>query len=424
MNTMKFRKMAYLFVCGCLLLLGGFTVHSKNAFAAETAAQEAAVNHAPTATAASETMIEDTALEGRVTGSDPDGDPLTFALARGPAHGTVEFNSNGTYTYKPAPDYSGSDNFYFKADDGTAKSTAATVTITITNVNDAPWINPKTLTTLEDISITSKLIGFDKDAGDHLTYSIPAAPVNGALSINSSSGEFVYAPNPGYSGTDSFIVSVSDGEAYSAPVAITIAVTALNDGPAAKPAEAAVDQEAVLKGVLSGTDPDGDDLTFIPISEPAHGVLSINASTGAYTYTPEADYFGKDSFTYAVSDGIITTAPATVTITVNPANHAPSAIAGSGATKKGKALKGTLSGTDEEAGTTLSFAIAAKPGHGKAKIDAATGAYKYKPSAGFTGTDSFTFTVSDGTLTSAPATVSITVEPKKTKDLGKEDTNK
>ncbi|WP_336784731.1 Ig-like domain-containing protein [Paenibacillus sp. MMO-177] len=421
---MKFRRMAYLFVCGSLLISGAFTVNSKNAFAAETASLESAVNNAPIAIAASETMMEDTALEGRVTGSDPDGDPLTFALARGPAHGSVEFNSNGTYTYKPAPDYSGSDIFYFKADDGTAKSTAATVTITITNVNDAPWINPKTLTTLEDISIISKLIGFDKDAGDHLTYFIPAAPLNGALSINSSTGEFVYSPNPGYSGTDSFTVIVYDGEAYSAPADITITITALNDAPAAKPAEAAVDQETVLKGVLSGTDPDGDDLTFIPISEPAHGLLSINASTGAFTYTPEADYIGKDSFTYAVSDGTITSAPATVTITVNPANHAPTAIDASGVTKKGKALKGTLSGTDKDAGTTLSFAIATKPEHGEVKIDASTGAYKYKPAAGFTGTDSFTFTVNDGTLTSATATVSITVEPKNTKDYGKEGKNK
>ncbi|NIK70082.1 Ig-like domain-containing protein [Paenibacillus sp. BK720] len=421
---MKFRRLAYLFACGTLLLSGGFTVQSNNAFAAETATQESGVNHAPTATAASETMMEDTTLEGRVTGTDPDGDPLTFALARGPAHGSVEINPDGTYTYKPAPDYSGSDNFYFKADDGTTKSTAATVTITITNVNDTPWINPKSYTTLEDLSIIAKLIGFDKDAGDPLTYSIPAAPVNGALSINSSTGEFVYTPNPGYSGTDSFIVIVYDGESYSAPATITITVTPLNDAPAAKPAEAEVNQETVLSSVLNGTDPDGDDLTFIQISAPTHGTLFINASTGAFTYTPEAGYIGMDSFAFAVSDGTSTSAPATVTIKVNPANHAPTAIAASGVTKKGKALRGTLSGTDEDAGTTLSFAIATQPEHGKVKLDAASGAYKYKPSAGFTGTDSFTFTVSDGTLTSAPAVVSITVEPKNTKVHGKEGNNK
>lgn len=416
---MKIRNIAYLLICSTLLLTGGFT-HSKNAFAAEGIAQDATVNHSPTATPANETMDEDSILEGQVTGSDPDGDPLTFAVGRPPSHGSIKFNANGTYTYTPAPNYSGSDEFYFKANDGTAMSGGAMVAITINNVNDAPWSVPKTVSTLEDVNLTGKLLGLDWDTEKNFTYLVTSAPVNGALSINSSTGEYLYTPNPGYSGTDSFIFKVYDGELYSESVTITIIVSPLNDAPAAKPAEVTVGEDAVLQGILGGTDPDGDALTFIQISDPAHGLLSINPATGAYTYTPEAGYTGQDSFTFAVSDGTITTAPVTVTITVSSANHAPTAIAASGSTKKGKALKGTLSGTDEDPGTTLSFAIATMPEHGKVKIDAATGAYKYKPSAGFTGQDSFTFTVSDGMLTSTEAAVSITVEPKNTKDHSKE----
>lgn len=394
-------------------------MQSKNAFAAEETVQETIAGSAPTATPASETIDEDTLLRGQVYGSDPNGDPLTFEVAVGPSHGSIEFKSNGTYSYLPLPNYYGSDSFSFIAKDGTALSAAATVSITINSINDVPWGVARSVSTIEDTKIVGKLVGLDLDAGTTLTYSVATAPVNGLLSLNSSTGDYAYTPNPGYSGSDSFTFKVYDGVVYSAPVTIKITVTALNDPPEANPAEATVKADTVLEGVLSGTDLDGDDLTFMKVSDPAHGNLTINTETGVYTYTPAADFTGQDSFTFSVSDGSSISAPATVTIMVNSDSHAPIANDARASTKKGKALKGTLSGTDVDPGTTLTFAIATKPKHGTVKVNAATGAYTYKPAAGYTGKDSFTFTVSNGELTSEEATVSIKVKPKNAKNITK-----
>ena len=127
------------------------------------------------------------------------------------------------------------------------------------------------------------------------------------------------------------------------------------------------------------------------------------------TYTPAAGFFGTDSFTFTVSDGELTSAPATVSITVNevvPPNEPPTATGSSVVTDEDVAVAVMLAGSDPE-GATLSFAVGSQPAHGTLSGSAPN--LTYTPAAGFFGTDSFTFTVSDGELTSAPATVSITV---------------
>ena len=161
---------------------------------------------------------------------------------------------------------------------------------------------------------------------------------------------------------------------------------------------------------LAGSDPEGATLSFAVGSPPAHGTLSGTAPN--LTYTPAAGFFGTDSFTFTVNDGELTSAPATVSIRVNEVvapNQPPIAKAQSVSTKQGTAVKVTLAGFDPD-GDRLTYAVAAPPAHGS--LGALDGTYvSYTPTAGFTGTDSFTFTVSDGKATSAPATVTIKVEP-------------
>src|SRR5262249_33086904 len=87
-------------------------------------------NRAPAATKQTRNTNEDTPLTSALTATDADGDPLTFALVAGPAHGTVQLTAaTGEYTYTPAADYNGLDSFTFKANDGSADSNVATVTI-------------------------------------------------------------------------------------------------------------------------------------------------------------------------------------------------------------------------------------------------------------------------------------------------------
>ncbi len=170
------------------------------------------------------------------------------------------------------------------------------------------------------------------------------------------------------------------------------------------------DEDVAVPVVLAGADPEGATLSFAVGSQPAHGALSGSAPN--LTYTPAAGFFGTDSFTFTVSDGELTSAPATVSITVNevvPPNQPPVAKSQTVSTKQGAAVKVVLGGYDPD-GDPVTFAVAGPPAHGT--LGALEGTYVYyTPAAGFTGTDSFTFTVSDGKATSEPATVTIKVEP-------------
>lgn len=368
-------------------------------------------NQAPTATPASETINEDALLNGRVNGSDPDGDSLTFEAATGPAHGSIEFNTNGTYTYSPEPNYYGNDSFTFKANDGKSLSAAATVSITVNAVNDVPWGLPQVFSTFENITLYETLKGFDLDTGTILTYARVAAPVHGLLSINSMTGDYSYIPNPGYSGTDSFSYVVNDGIVDSPPAVITITVNAVNDAPAANTASVSLDEDTVWNGTLSGTDQDEDALTFIKTSDPDHGTVTIDSATGAYTYTPEANYNGPDSFTFKVSDASLSSAPAAVGITVNPVNDTPVALSDTVTTDEDTAYTGTLTVTDPDAGEVFAFSKGSEPSHGTLSLNTATGEYTYTPESNYNGSDSFTYTVSDTASTSVAATVMITVAP-------------
>ncbi|HEX5466005.1 MAG TPA: Ig-like domain-containing protein, partial [Candidatus Limnocylindrales bacterium] len=177
------------------------------------------------------------------------------------------------------------------------------------------------------------------------------------------------------------------------------------------------------------------ELTFTITTAPTHGTLgalspaacsagSPNTDTATVLYTPTAGYSGTDSFTFTVTDGgSLSSAPATISLTVTntpPPNTAPSAVASSATTAQDTPVMLTLSGHDAES-CELTFAIATAPADGSLgslggqpcsagspNTDAAT--VLYTPNAGYSGTDSFTFTVTDGgSLTSPAATISLTV---------------
>src|SRR5207248_1682007 len=148
-------------------------------------------------------------------------------------------------------------------------------------------------------------------------------------------------------------------------------------------------------------------------SGPSHGTLTLNQD-GSFTYTPAANFSGSDTFTYALNDGVVDSAPATVTITINPVNDAPVAIKDSFSTNEdtwlGVAAPGVL-GNDIDADTELSglsVILVSGPAHGELTLNA-DGSFTYAPGANYNGEDAFVYKVSDGTLESAPATVHITI---------------
>ena len=274
------------------------------------------------------TTAEDTAKAITLTGSDADGNPLTYSVVTQPGHGTP-YGTAPNLTYTPAANYNGPDSFTFKVNDGTVDSAAATVSITVTPVNDAPVANAQAVTTNEDTAKAITLTGSDVD-GNPLTYSVVTQPGHGTLS--GTAPNLTYTPAANYNGADSFTFKVNDGTVDSAPATVTITVNPVNDAPVANAQAVTTNEDTAMAITLTGSDVDGNPLTYSVVTQPGHGSLSGTAPN--LTYTPAANYNGPDSFTFKVNDGSVDSAPATVSITVTPVNDAPVANAQSASTKR------------------------------------------------------------------------------------------
>ncbi len=370
------------------------------------------VNDAPTTSSATVAGQEDGSIAGRVTGHDVDGDALTFGLATngGPAHGTVAFNPDGTFTYTPAPNFNGTDSFTYTVADGNGGTTTGTVSVNVAAVNDAPTTAGDTATGSEDSPITGQLAATDID-GDALTFGLAqnGGPAHGTVTVNPD-GSYSYTPAANYNGTDSFTYTVSDGQGGTTTGTVTLNVTPVNDAPTTSGGATAGTEDQSVAGQLAATDVDGDTLTFglAPNGAPAHGTVTVNPD-GSYSYTPAANFNGTDSFTYAVSDGNGGTTLGTISITVDPANDAPTTSGATVAGQEDGSIAGQVTGHDID-GDALSFGLAPNgaPANGTVTMNP-DGSFSYTPAANFNGTDSFTYTVSDGNGGTTTGTVSVNV---------------
>ncbi|RYD59668.1 MAG: tandem-95 repeat protein, partial [Verrucomicrobiaceae bacterium] len=358
------------------------------------------VNDAPLAGAKNLTVQEDGTLSIALSGSDADGDALTYTIVTSPSKGTL-IGTAPNLTYTPGANLNGSDSFTYRVNDGTTNSATATVSITISSVNDIPVANAQSLTTAEDTPLGITLSGADVESTS-LTYSITTAPTKGTLS--GTAPNFTYMPTANFNGSDSFAFRVNDGSANSPTATVAITVTPVNDAPVATPRVLATTPNTALAVTLAGTDVEGSPLTYAIVSSPTNGTLSGTAPN--LTYTPATSFLGSDSFTYRVNDGALDSALATVSITVSPINVAPIANAQSLTVAEDTPLSITLTGSDPESGP-ITYAVVSQPTKGTLSGTAPN--LTYTPSANSNGLDSLTFRVNDGSLNSATATISITV---------------
>ncbi|MBC8003080.1 MAG: tandem-95 repeat protein, partial [Opitutaceae bacterium] len=370
---------------------------------------------APVAVADSYMINEDTTLAVSVSGvlhndSDVNAATLTAVLSVGPTHGSLALNSNGSFNYTPVANYNGPDSFTYRANNGTLNSNTTTVSISVAAINDPPVAvnngSPGSpyRTIAEDSGITSTMTVLTNDTdvdGDALSIT-EASSQNGSVDITNLNTRLQFTPAANFNGPTTISYTISDGNGGTATAITYISVTPVNDAPVANAQSGSLDEGNNLAITLTGSDVEGQNLIFAKGS-PSNGTLTGTAPN--LTYTPAANYFGPDSFTFTVSDGTLISQPATVSITVNPINDAPVAIAQSIAVNEDNTLAITLTGTDVD-NVNLAFAKGS-PLHGT--LTGIPPNLTYTPVANYNGPDSFTFTASDGTLTSSPATVSITV---------------
>ena len=355
---------------------------------------------------------------------DPEGHSLTVTVISPPASGSFTAGDDGSFDFRPPAGFTGQVSFTYKVNDGHSDSAPATVILTVKPGNQAPIAVDDAYTVIQGqtLSVSAPgLLANDNDPdGDSLTVLLNTSPANGVLSSDGQGG-FAYTPAPGFFGVDEFAYHLNDGQIDSNPALVKITVNKVNLPPVAGDDAYSVPQDTTLNvpapGLLTNdSDPEGHVLTVVVQSQPSDGTLVLGTD-GGFSYVPDPGYFGADSFTYRVFDGELQSNLATVQISVDQAHVQPIAVDDGYDVVKNTQLTvpapGVLANDSDPDGHQLQFVLMSQPSHGHLAPHP-NGGFEYVPDPGFTGDDSFTYMVTDGDLSSDPATVRLTVEERPT----------
>jgi Bacterial Ig domain len=282
-----------------------------------------AVSDVPLAFADAATTNEDTAVVIAVAANDvdPDGQPVIVEATLQPTHGAAVLNADGTITYTPAANFSGTDSFNYTLRDFEQPTwgSSATVTVTVNPVNDPPDAAGDAAAANEDTAVILTVLANDVDVdGDALQVTAVTQGSLGAVTLNAND-TVTYTPAANVSGADSFTYTVRDAGGATDIATVTVTIAPINDAPVAV-ADAATTREnasTAITVLANDSDVDGNTLTVTSVSNPPGGTAVVNADN-SITYTADANFNGTDTFTYTLSDGQ-GTATGTVTVTVKDA---------------------------------------------------------------------------------------------------------
>ncbi len=376
------------------------------------------VNDPPIANNDSATVAEDGILSIDVLGNDnpgPDvGESLSIQSFGQCSHGTVA-QVGGAWTYLPAANFNGVDSFTYTISDGHGGTATAIVHVTVTPGNDNPTAGNDFFSTNEDTPITFNPMSNDSSAPDTGETLTVQSVTQGSLgSVTIVGGQLKYTPNANVSGTDSFTYTITDGNGGTATATVNVVIHPVNDTPTATTDIATVTEDGnVSINVLANDSfaPDvGETLSIQSFGQGLHG--SVTLVSGQLRYTPIANFNGTDSFTYTISDSHGTTATAIVNVTVNNVNDSPIAVADILSLNEDKPTTFNPLLNDSSApdsGEALAVQSVTQGSRGKVTI--VNGQIKYTPTLNANGTDSFTYTLSDGHGGTATASVQVNILP-------------
>ncbi|WP_425404062.1 Ig-like domain-containing protein [Hwanghaeella sp.] len=406
-------------------------------------------------------------------GGNTVGSPITLpsgAIVTLNADGTIAYDPNGQF--EGLADFqNGSDSFTYTIQDDAGLTDTATVFVTIDGQNDAPDAVDDAIVANNDSAITGNVLNdnglgadFDVDAANTLTVTAVngvAADIGSQITLPSgarltlnSNGTFNYDPTGAFplAGVDSFTYDISDGRGGTDTATVNITVNNVNDAPVAHPDTFTTDEETTLTGgnVLADngagpdSDADGDTLTVTQVNGSVSDVgslitlssgarLTLN-SDGTFTYDPNGQFeslgvgdTGIDSFTYTIEDGNGGSDSETVTINISGVNDPPDAVGDSASTDEKTAVAGNVLTNDtdidggalsvtEVNGSALAINTQTTLPSGALITLNADGTFTYDPNGQFislgvgqNGSDSLTYTISDGNGGTDIATLSLTI---------------
>jgi VCBS repeat-containing protein len=400
-------------------------------------------NDPPVAADVSATALEHgPAVQVTASYDDPDvGDSHTFAINATGAKGRVADLGNGVFSYDPNGAFASlkagateTDTFTYTVTDGSNASSTATVTVTITGQNDAPVAANVSATAAEHGPAVQVSASYtDPDVGDSHSFALGTAGTKGTVT-DLGNGAFSYDPNGafaslkvGATATDTFSYTVTDGSNASSSATVTVTITGENDAPVAAKVSATVSaQGPAIQVAASYTDPDvGDSHSFAIDTTGTKGKVT-DLGNGVFSYDPNGAFVSlkagataTDTFTYTVTDGSNASSSATVTVTITGGtgtNHPPvAANVTASVSEDGPPVQIAASYTDPDVSDSHTFSVNTTGTKGNV-INLENGVFTYDPNGGFenlaagtTATDTFRYSVIDGSGASSTATVTMRV---------------
>ena len=393
----------------------------------------AEANQNPVVDDQSFTIAENSAngtVVGTIVATDPNvGQALSYALtgtafAVNPTTGQITVADSALLNFETTP------SFVLTAtvtDNGTPTlNDTAVITINLSDVNEAPVVNDQTFTIAENSAngtVVGTIVSTDPDAGQTRSYAVTGGTGQTAFLVNATTGQITVADSTllDFETTPSFILNVtvtdSGSPQLSDTAVITINLTDVAEGENRNPdavddaATTRKNQQIAVNVLANDSDPDGDSLTIVSVTDPQHGTIEIQGA--CLVYTPDCNFTGVDSVVYTVSDGKGGTDTATFTITVkSDRNHKPEAKNDRYDVNEDEVLTvsapGVLANDRDRDGDGLAASLVYGPRHGTLEFNA-DGSFVYTPDANFHGKDSFTYRVSDGEAESRIAKVEIRV---------------
>jgi hypothetical protein len=381
-------------------------------------------NQPPQAIADEYTLPEDrsgffqTASNGLLSNDrDAEGDRLTAVLVQAPSFGKISVQPDGSFFYVPDPDFFGTDQFTYVAQD-LQQSAPATVTLNVTPIHDGATALADVYKALpaEPLTVTAAegVLANDRNP-DRVPLRVEVvSDVSVGSLVLAPDGSLVYNAH-GFAGVTTFSYRIDDGTALSDPVAVTLVV---NTPPIAADDQYAVDEDASLavhagSSVLQNdVDADGDSLSVSLVDGPTHGTLTLDPQ-GSLVYQPRPDYFGQDQFRYQLFDGTDQSNVATVRIDVRSVNDLPVTQADGYVGLPDESItvsagRGVLANDSDVDDPALTAVLVADPAQGTLQFSA-DGSFVYVPRAGFIGGDSFSYRTRDTASESAITQVVLTI---------------
>jgi hypothetical protein len=351
---------------------------------------------------------------------------LIITAVGAPNHGgSVTIATDGkTVNYVPASNFFGDETFSYTVSDGTGDDTAM-VTVRVAPMNDDPTAVNDVFTVTEDaVSIALTVLANDlmtPDSGETLqVLSFSGLSAGGTLTIPVAKDRLLYTPADNFFGTETFTYTISDGNGGTSSATVAVTVTEANDPPLAQDDLFQVTEDSTNNtlNVLANDSTQGDageTLTIVSTTTPDQGGAVTVAQGGlSLVYAPKANFFGTERLQYTISDGNGGTAQASIVVTVQASNDPPTANNDSFTVVKNTTgnlldvLANDNSQPDAFEVLTIS-AVGTCSAGGAVSIVSSGTKIQYAPLAGFTGTETFTYTIQDPSGATAVATATVTV---------------